>query len=481
MAVKNYGVKIRVTMMYASGREMVKMLGELKESKKLDIPVFFEKNESLGKWEFFINSEENKKKIGILENTEELSGVLQGILDDKDDYELFLSSTDGSSIMEGTLKRKKAEIKAKKIDTSAYTALKDKIVAEGICSAEQLEFNIKVMQENRCPEDLIIAVLKRYRKTDRPAHRPKVVYVDPDPESKETSNLALLLLNSIMGSATILEGDKSVGKNVCAETAAMVLNETYDMKSFTRSLRADDMYGNRETDNSASGMITEDLAEAYLRFQQGETNWLGEAAKYEAYKAKAASVMITQEISPFCRWLREGGVFVFNEMNMAEANFFSSFTNQITDNSGFLDVPGVGRIDINPNCILIGTQNADYTGVCDQNGATMSRFGCIAFDYPASIKSQLMAAVTKETREALDEKYFTQTDTWYKALLHSVRNNLIENDCLNIRGCVRALDAVAKVPGMVTLKKELMIHVVNTCPKDDRANIIAELNGAVSL
>lgn len=480
MSVEKHGVKIRVTLMYSAGKNIIKMLTELGDSKKLDIPVFYEKNEALGKWEFYINPQGDKQKIGILEGNE-LESVLQGIIDDKDEYSIFLSSTDATAIMGGTLTRKRTEVKKKKFDTSAYDEIKKKIVEGGICTEDQLEFNIKVMQENRCPEELIMAVLKRYRKTDRPAHRPKVIYVDPDPESKETSNLALLLLNAIMGSATILEGDKSVGKNVCAETAAMVLNETYDMKSFTRSLRADDMYGNRETDNSASNMITQELAEASLRYHAGEKQFFEEAAKYETYKAKAASVMITQEISPFCRWLREGGVFVFNEMNMAEANFFSSFTNQITDNSGFLDVPGVGRIDINPNCILIGTQNADYTGVCDQNGATMSRFGCIAFDYPKSIKKQLMAAVTKETREALDEKYFTQTDTWYQSLLHSVQNNLIENDCLNIRGCVRALDAVAKVPGLVTLKKELMIHVVNTCPKEDRSNIIAELNGAVSL
>lgn len=480
MAVKKYEVKIRVSILYAAGKELIKMLGELGTSKKLDIPVFYEKNESLGKWEFYINSEENKKKIGILEN-EEMSNTLQEIVDSEDAYEIFLSSTDGSAIMTGTLKRTRAAVEAKKMDTSVFDALKEKIVSEGICSAEQLDFNIKVMQDNRCPNELIMAVLKRYRKTERPAHRPKVVYVDPDKDSKETSNLALLLLNAIMGTATILEGDKSVGKNVCAETAAMCLNETYDMKSFTRSLRADDMYGNRETDNSASDKITQDLAEGFLLYQKGNEEYLSQAAEYETYRAKAASVMITQEVSPFVRWLREGGVFVFNEMNMAEANFFSSFTNQITDNSGFLDVPGVGHIDINKNCILIGTQNADYTGVCDQNSATMSRFGCISFDYPKSIKDQLMAAVAPDTRKILDEKYYIQTDKWYQTLLDSVKGNLIENDCLNIRGCVRALDAVAKVPGLVTLKKELLIHVINTCSKDDRPNILAALNGAVNL
>lgn len=480
MSVKKIGVKIRVSMMYSAGKTLIQMIEDNGNGKELGVPVFFEKNESLGKWEFVINEGENTQKIGMLENTE-ISDTLQKIVDDKEDYKIFLSSTDGSTIMEGTLTVTKVEVKKKKFDSSAYGKIKQQIIDEGICSEGQLEFNIKVMQDNRCPEELILAVLKRYRKTDRPAHRPKVVYVDPDPESNEPSNLSLLLLNAIMGSATILEGDKSVGKNVCAETAAMVLNETYDMKSFTRSLRADDMYGNRETDNSVSNNLTKELAEASLLYNAGHTERLAEAAEYEMYKAKAASVSIVQEVSPFCRWLKEGGVFVFNEMNMAEANFFSSFTNQITDNSGFLDVPGVGRIDINPNCILIGTQNADYTGVCEQNGATLSRFGCIEFDYPKSIKAQLMAAVTEETRQALDEKYFTQTDTWYKALLNAVQKDLIQNDCLNIRGCVRALDAVAKVPGLVTLKKELMIHVVNTCYKDDRDNIIAQLNAAVSL
>ena len=84
-------------------------------------------------------------------------------------------------------------------------------------------------------------------------------------------------------------------------------------------------------------------------------------------------------------------------MNMAEANFLASFVNQITDGSGFIDIQGYGRININPDCVLIGTQNANYTGTCEQNDATMSRFACISFGYPNSIRRMIESVVGKET------------------------------------------------------------------------------------
>ena len=183
-------------------------------------------------------------------------------------------------------------------------------------------------------------------------------------------------------------------------------NESYDIAK-TAAAALIELYGEYDDqlrersliEYSAAELLTEELADAYLQVAAGNREipaTVEKAAKYEYLRAKASSVSIVQEESCLVEWIKNGGVMCFNEMNMAEANFFASFTNQLTDNTGFIDIPGYGHLEINPDCILIGTQNADYTGVCEQNDATMSRFGCIQFPYPKSIKAQLEATVGKD-------------------------------------------------------------------------------------
>lgn len=337
------------------------------------------------------------------------------------------------------------------------------------------------MKAHRCPEELIRQILLRYRKFEKSISVPKTFYIDPDPKSKDASIFALALLNTLTNSATIFEGDKSVGKNVCAETLAMCLNMPYYMITFNRGMTADDIYGTKSTDNSAAELLTEELADAYLQVAAGNREipaTVEKAAKYEYLRAKASSVSIVQEESCLVEWIKNGGVMCFNEMNMAEANFFASFTNQLTDNTGFIDIPGYGHLEINPDCILIGTQNADYTGVCEQNDATMSRFGCIQFPYPKSIKAQLEATVGK-TR--LDKDFFKQTDELYKTLYAAVTKGMVENSCLNIRGFIRALKGVAQVPGLSTLKRQIEIHVIDTCPVDDRLQLMQLVREKITL
>lgn len=355
------------------------------------------------------------------------------------------------------------------------------IIKKGICSKEDLKRNIDVMKAHRCPEELIRQILLRYRKFEKSISVPKTFYIDPDPKSKDASIFALALLNTLTNSATIFEGDKSVGKNVCAETLAMCLNMPYYMITFNRGMTADDIYGTKSTDNSAAELLTEELADAYLQVAAGNREipaTVEKAAKYEYLRAKASSVSIVQEESCLVEWIKNGGVMCFNEMNMAEANFFASFTNQLTDNTGFIDIPGYGHLEINPDCILIGTQNADYTGVCEQNDATMSRFGCIQFPYPKSIKAQLEATVGKDR---LDKAYFKQTDELYKTLYAAVTKGMVENSCLNIRGFIRGLKGVAQVPGLSTLKRQIEIHVIDTCPVDDRLQLMQLVREKITL
>lgn len=367
------------------------------------------------------------------------------------------------------------------------TNLINEVVKKGYVTLAEVTDRVEVMKQHRFPEEMIAAILSQYRKYKKPVKKPKTLFIDPYPED-EQSVLSLCALDALIGRATIYEGDKSVGKNVATETLAWLLNKPLYLITFNRYMCQDDVYGAKTTVPPEISLLPtealEELALASLKSRMGAT--LNEeeakaAAKFEVLAAKAASVSIELEEAELIEWIKDGGVMCFNEMNMAEANFFSSFANQLTDGTGFLSAPGFGRLSISPDCTLIGTQNANYTGVCDQNGATMSRFGCIGFKYPRSIKGQLKAAVEENTRKVLQDAYFAQCDELYKGLLNAVQQGIIENDCLNIRGFVAALNATAYIPNFVKLKSQVEIQVVNTCPADDRTNIMAQVMDKINL
>ena len=277
----------------------------------------------------------------------------------------------------------------------------------------------------------------------------------------------------------IFEGDKSVGKNMCAETLAYILHLPFDMITMTRGMGGDELYGTKVTDLSASANLTPEMAQAKIYAYRGAADKETLAAQYDNWSAKASSISIVQEISSFVYALQHGGIFCLNEMNLADANFLASFVNQATDGSGFLTVPGLGRVDIHPKFTLIGTQNADYTGTCEQNEATISRMCCIQFPYPESVKSQLIAA--SKVKGKLNDAYFAQADNLYKNYLSAVRKGDVENTCLNIRGMVRALQSIALVPGFMKLSQAIITNVINTCPQEDRPVLTAQLNEIVSL
>jgi hypothetical protein len=248
-------------------------------------------------------------------------------------------------------------------------------------------------------------------------------------------------------------------------------------------MKSEDIYGGKTTDNSAASRLTEEGAEAYLASLRGDAlpeEKLKKAIEFQFLKAKAASINIVQESSDFVEWLQHGGLLVLNEMNLSDPNFFASIFNQLLDGTKFIYVPGIGRVDVHPDCLIIGTQNkACYAGVNQQNNATMSRFGCIEFVFPDSIRKQLREAVSK--RFTVDTEVFQQIDKLYKQLKKGVDEQTIGNECLNIRGFIRAIEAYAIDPSSTTLAAQVKIHVVNTCPEDQREVVKAQVEEFVTL
>ncbi len=122
-----------------------------------------------------------------------------------------------------------------------------------------------------------------------------------------------------------------------------------------------------------------------------------------------------------------------------------------------------------------------------QNEATMSRFGCIVFPQPKSIKAQLVAATEARLKKGgvpnagLDAKHYDECQAFYRQCRDAANKGMVSNACLNIRGFVRALTEVAESSGYAKLKRQIEIHVINTCPADDRGALKATLEQIVTL
>lgn len=393
------------------------------------------------------------------------------------------------------------EVKQSNVETTAVSsklqAIIDEKIAAGIVTKEEMDDRLKVMQINKVDEALKIRVVKGYRKYNKPAHKPRCIYVDPYIDKVKVGKEGIIaegLRNGVMRMAAICEGEKSVGKNVYMETIAWLLGQPLYMLTFSRQMSPSSIYGEKSTDNSASeklkSMDREAMAKVMLETKATEIKdvpgAIKAAAQFEITKARAASVSIVIDQSELYDWLIDGGTMVLNEMNMGESNFLSSFLNPLTDGTGFLFIPGRGEVKMHPDCVLFGTQNADYEGVQQQNEATMSRFNTLYFKQPESVIGQFRAA----TQAALDksgceyklkDEYFQQAQKFYTMCMKSVRSGTVSNAVLNIRGFVRALTTVAESEGYCTLGRWLEVCVVDTCPTDEREPLKAVLKSVITL
>lgn len=293
-------IKIQKAATYPKAGSMMQLI-DTKTETRLPVKILVAKNKT-GKIEFFAEEVSKENGIGFLaRGQEEAAGILEDYFAHKMTCEVYLVSYETSRQVTfiAELDYESCESKQIQVDTSVFDEICKNIIAQGIATREEMERNIQVMKNHRFPDELIRQVLLKYRKYDRPVRVPKTIYIDPDKES-QTSLLALCAINIVIGAPLILEGDKSVGKNVCAETLAMIFHMPFDMTTMTRSMTADDLYGTKSTDNTASEKMTVSMAEEYLKLQRGQDDFdMTQASEFEYLKAKSAAVSIVQEHSSF--------------------------------------------------------------------------------------------------------------------------------------------------------------------------------------
>lgn len=473
--LKKIEVTIRKTMFQSAGAKFITEAKALNTGDEIPVAITFKKSP--------------KGVMAAYAGNDEIANVVSvssGTVDDLESLSDFEAKITGITAIpnEMLVTVKVFAVAGKSVskanDFSQFQEEIERIVSESILPQEDVERNINIMIANRFPVPMINMVLKGYREYTKPIHTTKVVYTDPNPKAKQ-SVLAKCTLNSLARCAVIFEGDKSVGKNVAGETLAMIMGMPYFCIGMSRKMSPDDVFGTKSTDNSAFDKMTMDLAYAKIALENGtdtseETK--NKAAQFELLKAQCASVNIVQDASDFVDWAIGGGVMMLNEMNMAEANFLSSIVNPITDNTGFLMVPGRGRVVINKDCVLLGSQNDKYVGTCQQNDATISRFGKIVFEAPKEIKNVLKANFVNTK---VPEEYFDDLQKFYNILLQAVRDGDagIHNSCLNIRGMVRAIKTTIMIDGFTSLKEQLIEHVINTCPDVERDVLIMHMNSCI--
>jgi len=369
----------------------------------------------------------------------------------------------------------KEDVRSKDFSKEIEEVSKEKIDA-GIISKEDLDRNIEVMRNNHVSEKLIYEAIKRYEKQEVPVRVPKTFYREMDKDSRNFSNL---VASSLCGQANILKGEKSTGKNACAETLAMVLNLPYYCIGLNSQTYDEEMTGTKNTDNSDADLITLELAEAYLIYnnpvvfeafsQDLKDEIQKKATKYQAIKDKCASVRIVYETTPYINWLENGGVLCINEINMGAPNFLQKFLNSILDNTGFIEIAGYGRVNVHKNCVLIGTENENYIGTNRMNEATLSRFGSLIFENPEDITDIIKAGV--EDYVDIEEREYKMCNLFFNQM-KKIAEQTGDFEAVSIRGLIAAINQYAM--SGEDLKGCVEQHIVNHC--NDRNSIYSVLD-----
>lgn len=412
-----------------------------------------------------------------------------------------------------------ADHSSKEVISDRIKALILEKVNAGIIAKSEVRDILVYMQEELFDERLMYYIIKQYAfHTGKQPQRPSTLYKDPwlkeRKAARKQTDVAEACRNALVGNALILEGPKAVGKNVFTETIAWILQKPLYLITFSPNMAPSFVYGEKSTDNSAaealskfdpetlkkakeieerrsnarmlamlaksSGAdreIVEKAEEAASKLTEEEEAILSQAALFQKQSVQATSVNIVVDSSPLYDALADenGAMICFNEMNLAEPGFFASFTNQLTDGTGFINIPGRGEVKIHKGFCIVGTQNADYAGCQEQNEATVSRFGCIRFKQPKSVEDLLRVATQSKIKKdgfddvEINDQYIKQAAQFYNAVYGaSTRSDaLITNTSLNIRGYVRALSIVAESDGVCKLVDELQTQVINVCDPEE--------------
>lgn len=522
METKNYQIKILADDSAIKADDTIKMIEKAKQSNNLPLAVNTQISKTKGKniYRVYLEDIDENNDIGrILEisntNTSEWEKILNSVksikLTDWDENDEFFIADMLIEFDENAVVKKASDIPSK-----VQKAL-DKKLSQGILPELKAvcEERVKYMLANMVNLLDIIDVIN-YWDVDcinNLGSRIPTRYVDPNLDNAvkqgKSGVISRAIQTYLVGNPKILKGPKSTGKNTMINSVVWLFGDTIEEHTFTMQDSRADVISSEGTDNSAMERLqtisTKLLADAEkvklahsvntdLPYTKSDEETLLAEALFKQLSAEAGAVHIVHEYRGFARWLLDDTghkCYVADEMNMADANLLVGLLHPILDGSiTEFDLPGRGPVKLAKHLMMFATMNVGYAGEQEGNPATLSRFGAFELGQPASISGILHSAVQSELIKKnidgdLAKKYYEQAESFYNACksaaqgTSSYSSGELSDQCLNIRGIVRAMVETKRFEGRTTLNQKLEDEVVTACDDAERPMLQTLLNKTV--
>ncbi|MDO4647171.1 MAG: AAA family ATPase [Eubacteriales bacterium] len=501
--MNEYTMKARTTSLCPAGANLAEWLPELKWGNEITANFVIGKEPIRGSHWLYVDEEKDDYRVAkiveITDNGRKLSEEEISEIADAH-YGCRITEIDGNK-MAGfvTMHEAVATVNSTENMISAKVQSEmDRVVKEGLCTKEEVEKRVRYMMDNHVDEFLLLRVLRKYRHYEKNVQEPSCLYVDPFLKEtlarKEEPIISEVLRQAVVRNGMVLNGEKSVGKNVLCDTIAWLLGMPQWVFTCSRQMTTATLYGRQTTDTKARDALYSDTALsgakalAWLRSGQPSNQAvINAAAQFELFSSRAAATNIVMEDSAVIEWLLDGGVLVLNEWNFGEANLLASFLNPTLDGTKYLPLEGRGDVLINPDCVLIATQNPDYTGCEEQNEATLSRLCRFNIQQPKSVKNVLANAVSAEVRKhgfddlEISKEMIEQADTFYGQCVAGIEAGQLSNAALSIRGFARAISTAAESGGYSSLRRQLELQIINNCPDSEQRPLMTMLERCVTI
>lgn len=510
---KNFSIKVYADDFAVAADAAIEVLGKFGNSKKSPFKTFLKKGEN-GKYRAYLDSVSDDNDLGEVIDEDGLYETIDKYINGYETTTNITSFDEDEENFVGTFEVEIPEdVVAEKVDTipeKIQKVLNNKM-NQGIKEEyrQVCEDRVKYMLDNYVNLLDIEDVINYWDVDLINANGNKVPtpYVDPNLEitHKKGRNgvVARAIQAYIVGSATLLKGPKATGKNTCINSIVWLFGDRVEEHTFTQQDSMTDLMASEGTDNSACEQMgtisTSMLAQAEkIRlahasdpskpYTKEEDEILLTESLFKQLSAQAGSVHIIHEYRAFARWILDATghtCFVANELNMADPNLLVGLLHSILDGSiTEYDIPGRGLVPLAKHHQIFATMNVGYAGEMEGNPATLSRFGAFELGQPATIIGILHSAVMSDLKkmgitEDLPEKYYEVTEKFYNRCKKAVESGGMTDQCLNVRGIVRALVETKRFEGRTTLNQKLEDEVVTPCDDDERSTLMVLLENTV--
>ena len=512
----NYEITILADDYAVAADKLIEMLDARKDKKPLPFKTVFARQEGKPFRVYIdeVNEDNDYGKIGSIEPSVDADDLARMIADYTVNVEI-----DSYSDITDEFSGKLAVIKDENIVSekmSSIPAKLEKMIDQKIKDGVNPEFRDALVARVQYLLDNYVNILDiqdviAYWDVDclnQWGSRIPTFYVDPNLELAHKQSKSGIISRAVqtylVGNPKILKGPKSTGKNTCINSIVWVFGDSVEEHTFTMQDSMADVISSEGTDNTAMEKLrvisTKLLADAEkvrlahstnpdLEYSTKDDETLLAEALFKQLSAEAGSVHIIHEYRGFARWLLDGTghkCYVADELNMADANLLVGLLHPILDGSiTEYDIPGRGPVKLAKHLMMFATMNVGYAGEQEGNPATRSRFGAFELGQPASISGILHSAVASELRKKgvsgdLPEKYYTQAEAFYNGCKAATeKDGEVSDQCLNIRGIVRAMVETKRFEGRTTLNQKLEDEVVTPCDDDERTMLMMLLNRLV--